>query len=126
MLPFPAWYGCSITLLLESVDFTGRIKCPVGGLIETATCGVARGNGLFLSLFSRFSPATWRGVLLLGVAPQGRVWPSAVLLALLRASNDRMVCLCLGRLVIAVSGFQQTGKPVDASYWSAATTGANG
>lgn len=63
MLPFPAWYGCSITLLLESVDFTGRIKCPVGGLIETATCGVARGNGLFLSLFSRFSPAARRAFL---------------------------------------------------------------
>lgn len=86
MLPLPAWYGCSITLLLERVDFTGRIKCPVGGLIETATCGVARGNGLFLSLFSRFSPAC-ACVLVLAGARDARLGLSAVLLALLRGSN---------------------------------------
>nr|DAV63570.1 MAG TPA: hypothetical protein [Caudoviricetes sp.] len=39
------------------------------------------------------------------------MWLSATLLALLRDSNDRSVCLCLGRLVAAVSGFLLTGRP---------------
>jgi len=74
--------GCSITLLLERVDFTGRTKWPVGGLIETRNrwCGVARGNGLFLSLFSRFSPAARRAFLAGARNVRGgcqqRCWPS--------------------------------------------------
>nr|DAN94573.1 MAG TPA: hypothetical protein [Caudoviricetes sp.] len=44
-----------------------------------------------------------------GAQCQGRL--SATLLALLRDSNDRSVCLCLGRLVIAVSGFLRIGRP---------------
>lgn len=104
--------GCSITLLLERVDFTGRIKWPVGGLIETRNrwCGVARGSGLFLSLFSRFSPATaFAYFFLLGCARKGG-WPSATLLALLRDFNATGVVMCLGRLVAAENGFLLIGR----------------
>lgn len=103
--------GCSITLLLERVDFTGRIRWPVGGLIETRNRGVGLRGGTAYSFPCFLGSLQLLSVLILAGARNVRMWLSATLLALLRDSNDRSVCLCLGRLVIAVSGFLWTGRP---------------
>ena len=125
MLPLPAWYGCSITRLLERVDFTGRMKLSRRGLIETATVLWLRGGTAysFPCFLGSLQPCGARFVAGRGVTGVAAVSGAA---GPLRASNDRMVCLCLGRLVIAVSGFLRTGRPVDALSWSVAVTGASG
>ena len=103
--------GCSITILLEFVDFTGRTKRPVGGLIETATVGVGlRGETAYSFPCFLGSLQPFGVLFLLGCAfSWGRL--SAVLLALLRGFNVGGGCLCPGRLVAAVRGFQLTGRP---------------
>lgn len=80
MLPSPAWYGCSITLLLESVDFTGRMKMSRRGLIETAAvCGCAGERLIPFPVLSILSSRVAL-VLLLGVVSRG-LRLSATLLA---------------------------------------------
>jgi hypothetical protein len=74
--------GCSITILLEFVDFTGRTKRPVGGLIETVTIvwGYA-GKRLipfpvFSVLSSRLACFSCWGARFLGGGCQQCCWPS--------------------------------------------------
>ena len=59
MLPLPVWYGLFDHTAARACGLYRAHKMARRGLIETRNrwCGVARGNGLFLSLFSRFSPA---------------------------------------------------------------------
>lgn len=79
--------GCSITLLLERVDFTGRTKWPVGGLIETCSLLVWGCAGERLIPFPVFSVLSSRLARFSCWARNARVRLSAVLLALLRDSN---------------------------------------
>ena len=103
--------GCSITILLEVVDFTGRMKRPVGGLIETRNRGVGLRGGTaysfprFLGSLQPFGVLFLLGCAILGSGCQQRCWPSY------GALNVGGGCLCLGRLVAAASGFQLTGRP---------------
>lgn len=74
--------GCSITLLLERVDFTGRTKWPVGGLIETRNRGVGLRGGTAYSFPCFLGSLQPLGVLILAGARnvrggcQQRCWPS--------------------------------------------------
>lgn len=67
--------GCSSTILLGFVDFAGRMKRPVEGLIETATIGVGlRGETAysFPCFLGSLRPQRWRAFLA-GVRTQRRM-----------------------------------------------------
>nr|DAK51749.1 MAG TPA: HNH endonuclease bacteriophage, HNH Endonuclease, DNA.52A [Caudoviricetes sp.] len=64
--------GCSITLLLERVDFTGRIRWPVGGLIETRNRGVGLRGGTAYSFPCFLGSLQHAGRLGLGAGQQGQ------------------------------------------------------
>lgn len=111
MLPLPVWYGLFDHTAARACGLYRAHKMARRGLIETRNRGVGLRGGTAYSFPCFLGSLQPLSVLILAGARNVRMWLSATLLALLRDSNDRSVCLCLGRLVAAENGFQQIGRP---------------